>query len=627
MMITSKYPGRCRSCGTRIAVGDRVNWERGVKGVQCFCCSGELQERERARETSIDASRATACATEIPAPPGLSYLPYQRAGISYAMERSGTLVSDEMGLGKTIQAIGVINADPQVREVLVICPASLKLNWARECQRWLVRASSIEVRNGSRKASHTDELGAERVRVVIVNYDVLGKHSDLAAVPWDIVICDEAHMIKNPKTKRAKLTRALVEGAKRRLLLTGTPICNRPIELWPLLQLVAPERWDPAGRVRGTLVDAGQGAGFFRFAKRYCNAREQWVSRYKKVWDFSGSSNLPELQEELRASCMVRRLKADVLAELPPKRRQVIRLSADADAKRALKAEGTVSELADYAAMALEETGEAPAFAELSAVRHATSLAKAPLAAAAIAAALEEGDQKVVVFAHHKDVIDVLERELSRFGAAKIVGDTAHADRQAAVDRFQTDATCRVIIGSIGAMGVGLTLTAASWVVFVEMDWVPGNMSQAEDRCHRIGQTNSVLVQHLVLEGSIDDCFVEALVGKQAVIETALDKQAKLDPAPEPARTERQRKIDAEAATMTHEHCAAVHGALRLLAGWCDGATSEDGAGFSKLDTRIGHELAACERLSPRQAAFARQLVKKYRRQVGRKLLTECGLG
>lgn len=638
MLLSSKYPGKCLTCGDPIAVGDRVSWTKGVKGVKHAACSDEGKEVAAAVATSR-ATESTDC--DAPAPAGLSYLPYQRAGIAYALARRGTLIADEMGLGKTIQAIGVINGDETVRRVIIVCPASLRLNWKRELERWAVRPLTIGIANG--KLPETD--------VVIVNYDVLKKHREaLAAVAWDLAIVDEAHYCKNSKAQRTQHTQAVCALARRRVLLTGTPIANRPVELFPLLQIADPEAWDPAGKRKGVEQPAGSGCGFFRFAKRYCNAHQTSAGN-RMVWDFSGASNLPELQERLRATCMIRRLKSEVLTDLPAKRRQVIELAGGEEAvdeersawarhEEALEGLRVQVELsradedpASYAAAVDRlRAGSQLAFTEIARARHATALAKVDAALEHVENALESS-AKVVLFAHHKDLIAKLSAGLAQFSPVVLTGDTEMADRQAAVDRFQTDPACRVFLGSITAAGVGLTLTAAAHVVFAELDWVPGNVSQAEDRCHRIGQRSSVLVQHLVLSGSLDARMARILVAKQDVADRALDRLAPeasnepVIPAGETAATEgRRAALEAAAAKLTPLNILAIHDALQRLAGLCDGASTEDGMGFAKIDVRIGHSLARAARLTPKQAALGQRLVRKYRRQLGAGTLDACGL-
>jgi len=613
---------------------------------------GKIGQAEVAkREQAVEASRAQDATIEVAAPEGLAYLAFQRAGIAYALARPAVLFGDEMGLGKTIQAIGILNASPEAERVLVICPASLKLNWAREIGKWATKSRPVFVVNGK-------EPPADARGIVVINYDVLHKHiAFLRSVTWDILICDEAHYLKNRDARRTQLVTGCRETrktaavpalrAKRRVLLTGTPITNRPSELFSLINFLDPQAWP----------------NFFSYAKRYCGAfKSQWG------WDFSGASNLPELQERLRASILVRRLKKDVLTELPAKRRQVIEMPAPAGADAAIRTEleayeSRAERLAALqarvelakatddpeehrqAVQALRE-GVTALFAEMSRLRHATAVAKIPAVIDFVRDAVEASG-KVVLFAHHKDVVSAI---AEAFGneAVILVGDTPQQARQAAVDAFQNDTSVKLFIGSLTAAGVGITLTAASHVIFAELDWVPGNVSQAEDRCHRIGQTDSVLVQHLVLEGSLDATMAQRIVDKQDVIDRALDVNGKPAYAAEPdygdeedrrARQARRSYDDepvftapakAEAATadlkreqadklaaaMTAEQRQAAHTAVQMLAGMCDGAAKLDDVGFSKIDAYIGHEFASRTSLSPRQAVFAAKLARKYRRQL-----------
>jgi SWI/SNF-related matrix-associated actin-dependent regulator 1 of chromatin subfamily A len=479
---------------------------------------------------TIAASRAVSAAVNVPCPAGLSYLPYQLAGVVYAAARKNTLIADGMGLGKTIQAIGLINSDPSIRNVLVVCPASLKINWQRELVKWLTRPMSVEIANGAWPTAN----------IVIVNYDILRKwRPAIDAVSWDLLIVDEAHYVKNSKALRTKLllgakakpARGRTPAqeavapirAKRRLFLTGTPLVNRPSELWSLVEALDPH-------------DLGR--NFFGFMKRYTNAHHNGYG-----WDFSGASNLDELQQRLRSKFMIRRLKADVLTELPAKRRQIILLpqtdqAARAavaaeraaferrDAERAMaradaeRAQATGDDAAYAAAVARLKQAQGLLFEEMSRLRHETAVQKIPQVIEHLTDCLDS-EEKVVVFVHHHDVAHALKNAFPT--AAVLTGEIGMTQRQAEIDRFMTDPDCRLFIGSIQAAGVGLTLTVASHVVFAELDWVPGNISQAEDRLHRIGQTNSVLVQHLVFDGSIDARMAAVIIEKQAVIEAAID--------------------------------------------------------------------------------------------------------
>lgn len=397
------------------------------------------------------------------------------------------VVKNHIVTHNTIQALGVVNADESLRRVLVVCPASLRINWAREAERWLVRRRPIVVIEATTKPPEQ----IPRDCVVVLNYDILRKHRAwLRSVTWHLIVYDEAHYLKNDKAQRTKEALGAFSQnsrnhippipGRRKLFLTGTPIVNRPVELWPLAHACFPsefrDRW--------------------AYLKRYCDAHQtRWG------WDFSGASNLGELHEKIRQAFLIRRLKRDVLKDLPAKRRQIVELAAngcaglvreemdifnrhqkaiadlrDLRGRRADLSEGQYRE----AMLKLKDTVSV-SFAQMSKLRQLTGVAKAPRVADHISELLEEAD-KVVVMAEHLAVVAQLKE---RFGNAAVVltGETTAEDRQAAVDRFQTDPTCKVFVGTIRAAGVGITLTAASLVVFAELNWVPGSMSQAEDRC------------------------------------------------------------------------------------------------------------------------------------------------
>lgn len=320
--------------------------------------------------------------------------------------------------------------------------------------------------------------------------------------------------------------------AKRRVFLTGTPLVNRPIELWPIVRSLDP---------------TGLGKSWRAYVTRYCAAQQ---TRYG--WDVSGASNLDELQTKLRATFMVRRLKSEVLRDLPPKVRQVIDVPADGmrhllAAEEALyaghraliaKLQATVDELREQGGAAYDaavdqlRSATGVAFEEMARARLDLAVAKLPFVIEHLDAVVESTG-KVVVMCWHHEICDAL---LAHFGrsAVAVTGKVAIADRQAAVERFQSDPSCTVFVGTIKAAGVGLTLTAASTVVFAEQWWVPGDITQAEDRCHRIGQVNSVLVQHLVVDGSLDATQARTVVAKQAIIDRALDVGAKAVEPPKP---------------------------------------------------------------------------------------------
>ena len=584
----------------------------------------ELSELAQQHQRTMILSRGVDADIDIPCPEGLVMMPFQKAGTAYALGQSNTLIADDMGLGKTMQALGVINCLPEIKTVLVICPATLKLNWEREARKWLVVPTTIGVVDAKK--------GWKDANFTIINYDITHKYREqLMARTWDLLICDEAHYMKSAKARRTlyvlggstkqkgKHTYLEPIPATRKIFLTGTPIENFPVEAWTLFHALAPDVYK----------------SFWWYANRFCGATHNGYG-----YTFKGNSNLDEFQQLARETCMVRRTKAQVLTELPPKTRQLVPLPTNGNAAVvaqelnawndyqhsiiALRAELELAKAQDRdtyeAAVAHLINTVKVQLSEISRLRHETALAKVP----AVIEFLEGRSGKVVLFAHHRDVIGKFQ---SHFGdkAVTLMGGMSPEQKDAAVTRFQNDPKCEVFIGSIMAAGLGITLTAASHVVFAELDWTPGKVTQAEDRCHRIGQTDNVLVQHLVFDGSLDAKMVQTLVDKQKVIDAALDDDiADLPvlPGDEDCATKALTwKKVASAKQLTSVQIDAIHNGLQMLAGVCDGAHARDGAGFSMIDVRIGHSLANQATLTNKQAVLGQHLINKYQGQLPKELV------
>lgn len=617
-------------------------WSEYGDGAWQVSLWAQTMTREERAEAS-DASRATDAAITVPVPEGMELMPFQRAGIAYALKRDGTLIGDEMGLGKTIQAVGFANTI-DAKRILVVAPATLLVNWRNEIEKWQTLDLPIFIIRPKRV--FTGKVDGW----YIINFDIVSRYEEvLKATPWDLEVIDECQYLK---TRSAKRTLTLLGGtktdkktkqrervepveAKRKLMLTGTPIMNRPAELFPILHHLDAKRWTTFGS----------------FAKRYCGG---YANGYG--YDASGASNLEELNARLRETVMVRRLKVDVLTELSAKRRQIVTLeSEDEEVQAAVRREVETFERNEAAvAKASAEVHRAEAegdegryqeavkklravqgvaFTEMALVRHETALAKLP----AVIEHIQSTTDKILIFAWHRDVVAAICKAMTSEGVVSITGDTPNEQRQSIVERFQTDPDIRVFVGNIKAAGVGLTLTASSHVIFAELDWTPSSVSQAEDRAHRIGQRESVLVQHLVLNDLLDARMAKMIVSKQAIIDKALDHKTTIDlsadapvvpiappqsagqnaePAKADAFAERRKKLDAIAAKLTADHIAAIHEALRVVASYdSDRASSLNDVGFNKMDTMYGCELAERASLTPRQAAGAMKMVRKYRRQ------------
>ena len=421
-----------------------------------------------------------------------SLYPHQADGVAFMLSKRRVILADDMGLGKTRQAIVAMEAGAPQGKVLVVCPASLKLNWKREIQ-LVDPEASIEVLG-------VDKDTTEDPRWVIVNYDTLRKHAEkLHAVEWAGVILDEAHFIKNASQRTnycLKLlgvqadARAPVIGPEFVFLLTGTPMTSRPKDLFNLLRCVG----HPASR------------SFLSFAKRFCDAY-----RNDYGWVTTGASNLDELNL-LMKEVSIRRKKEEVL-DLPPK----IRSWVPVDISGSKAAFNAVENFLNwYAASDPSQPNDTEFLARLTKVRTALHKAKQKVVEERIRDVVSSGE-KVVVFTCFSEGI---ERHKKRLGdsAVTITGADRAEQRMAAVDAFQSDETIRVALCNIIAGGVGITLTAGTHIIFQDLDWVPANHAQAEDRCYRLGQTSRVTVEYFLAAGTLDSYISELLDGKMKLI-------------------------------------------------------------------------------------------------------------
>ena len=421
-----------------------------------------------------------------------SLYPHQADGVAFLLSKKRALLADDMGLGKTRQAIVAMEAGSPDGKILVVCPASLKLNWKREIQ-LVDPTAAIEVIG-------VDGEPADTPRWVIVNYDILSKHADrLHAIDWAGVILDEAHFIKNASQRTnhcLKLlgvqadARAPVIGPAYVFLLTGTPMTNRPKDLFNLLRCVG----HPSAR------------SFLSFAKRYCDAY-----RNDYGWVTTGASNLDELNL-LMKEVSIRRMKEEVL-NLPPKIRSWVPVDISSN-KAAFNA--IESFLNWYAGTDPSQPNDTAFLARLTRVRTALHKAKQKAVEERIRDVVA-GGEKVVVFTCFSEGI---ERHRAKLGdaAVTIAGSDTPEKRMAAVDRFQGDDNVKVALCNIIAGGVGITLTAGTHVIFQDLDWVPANHAQAEDRCYRLGQRSRVTVEYFLAAGTLDTYIAELLEQKIKLI-------------------------------------------------------------------------------------------------------------
>ena len=455
---------------------------------------------------------------------------YQIQGVNFLEKKNGrALIADEMGLGKTVQALSWIKLHPEFRKILVICPASLKINWQREIKRWT--SLEAEILNGSIPY-------ITKKNFIIINYDILSYWERLLKLKqFDVIIFDEAHYIKNNKAKRTKAFKRLVKSVPRLIALTGTPIENKPIEIYNIVKVIDPSIFPDA-------TD---------FAVEFCGAKK---TRFG--WDKNGATNTLRLNKILSSSIMIRRKKVDVLKDLPEK--QIIKVpfeinnrieydQAETEFVEFLKkkfntenlTEEILEELKQFAKRndievseelttdeirlikehKFERIASAPVLAQIEMLKQLAVKGKMDQVIEWIENFLESGE-KLVVFAVHKKVVSQLMEKFKHI-AVKVDGSVSQKQRQEAVDKFQKDVKTRLFIGNIKAAGVGITLTAASNAVIIEFPWSPGELNQAADRIHRITQTKQVTIWNLVGESTIEEKIITLLKKKEKVITKILD--------------------------------------------------------------------------------------------------------
>ncbi len=430
-----------------------------------------------------------------------SLYPFQVDGIDWLAKHLRAGLFDEQGLGKTIQAL---RAAANSKRALFVVPTVVAHNWARELERWVgAEASAIQV-----LATGRDRIRAE-CRWIVVPHSLLLVPAIVAQLHgFNTTVLDEAHFFRNPTAKRTRAfflgADAIARRSHHTWLLTGTPMPNHPGELWPMLAGIAPER------LRET--PGGKLLGYRAFLERFCVLGHNPFGNKPKV---VGVQNAAELRDRIQGFYLRRTKK---VLTLPPVRYGHVVLTADdacSDAMRKLEAK--------FGGLKGEELLDAMRRdADFSTWRHECGRLKATPAVDLLRSDFESGMRKVVVFAHHLDVIAALVDGLQDYGAVALVGSQCASERQASVDRFQNDPTVRVCVAQLTAGGVGVTLTAASDVVMVEQSFVPGDNLQCVDRCHRIGQGASLLVRFLSLAGSVDEIVAETLTRKTAMIAEVL---------------------------------------------------------------------------------------------------------
>ncbi|NXU52242.1 ZRAB3 endonuclease, partial [Turnix velox] len=444
-------------------------------------------------------------------------LPFQEKGIIFALQRSGRcMIADEMGLGKTIQAIAISYYYKNEWPLLIVVPSSLRYPWVEEMEKWIPELSPDDI---SIIQNKTDTGRISTSKVTILGYGLLTSDAQtltdtLYRQNFKVVVIDESHYMKSRNATRSKILLPVVQKACRAILLTGTPALGRPEELFMQIEALFPSRF-------GT---------WSQYAKKYCNARVRFFGK-RTHWDCRGASNLDELHQ-LLSEIMIRRLKNDVLTQLPPKVRQRIPFDLPQAAAKDLNA--TFAEW-EKLMRSLNSDATDSHFSQvmslITRMYKETAIAKAGAVKDYIKMMLENDKLKFLVFAHHLSMLQACTEAVieNKVRYIRIDGSVPSSERIHLVNQFQKDPDTRVAILSIQAAGQGLTFTAATHVVFAELYWDPGHIKQAEDRAHRIGQCSSVNIHFLIAKGTMDTLMWAMLNRKSRVTGTTLNgKKEKL---------------------------------------------------------------------------------------------------
>jgi SWI/SNF-related matrix-associated actin-dependent regulator 1 of chromatin subfamily A len=455
--------------------------------------------------------------------------------VNFAITSKKCMINDSMGLGKSIEAIGVME-HLNLKKVLIICPNSLKSNWQREIYKWTQKQShivngelsqGINIINYERLLTLADKEKNEEGKTTKARANEL-----LINHGWELIICDESHYIKQSSALRTKLVLQITANCNRVILLTGTPILNRPKEL--ITQLKAIDR----------LKDFGKE---WDYLQKYCGARQIYISRVKKVWDFSGASNIPDLRQKLE-KFTIRRLKEEVLTDLPdklihnttlelpePKTYYEIENEAKEEfyetlfgdkqfyTKTGKKAKHEQAEALLDRYMSVENKKRTTETLKIIEKLKQEAARQKVIASKDIFEELIETKTKCVVFTVHKKTAYELKNLYCQ--SVVITGDIKENERMKAIDEFESNPKILFLFATIKTGGTGLNLQFCSNVIFIELDWTPAIHKQAEDRTHRIGQKNKVNINYLIMKDTIDEDIVEILQTKSEVIEGLIEGQ------------------------------------------------------------------------------------------------------
>lgn len=426
--------------------------------------------------------------------------PYQKIGVQFFVNNKGrAILADTMGTGKTCQSLSYV-AHEEIKKTLVVCPASMKYAWAKEANKWTHLSTYVVTGKTKPEDINND------AEIIIINYDIVKKFfKELSAVRFECLILDECHYCKNSSAQRTKLVTLLSKKIPKNILLSGTPLLSRPSELFNGLSMMDPHTWN----------------NYYSYATRYCGAHHGTFG-----WNDKGASNIEELQKKI-SRYFLRRTKEQILPDLPKKRFIDIPVSLTDDAAREYQMamnsfEEFLRNIKDKSDDEVDRSKSAEALVKLGYLRQITTRGKMKHAEELIADIVESGE-KVVVFSCYNEPLEELHAKFSS-ESCLLIGSVGVEERQRMVDDFQVNPNTKIFFGGIKSAGVGITLTAATNVVFIDFPWVPADKAQATDRIHRIGSTaDSIAIYQLYANGTIDEMMSKLLEQKQKIFDQLID--------------------------------------------------------------------------------------------------------
>ncbi len=433
--------------------------------------------------------------------------PYQKVGVEFFVNNKGrAILADTMGLGKSLQALAYI-VHIKAKRSLIVCPASVKYSWEKEIKKW----TDLKFLIVNSKMDLAEEL-KEKPNVLVINYDILERFYEiLVGYGSEVMVVDEFHYIKSNTAKRTRVVKALSAYAPSVLLLSGTPLLSRPVELFNGLNIMDPTRWN----------------NWLEYTRKYCGGHSGYFG-----WDAKGATNVEELKSRI-SRYFLRRRKDEVLLDLPPKR--YIDVPVEIDTATRKEYEMALYDFKQYLKKVKKKTDkqtaktmQAEKLVKLGALRQLTTTGKIEIAYETIKNIIDSGEKVVVFSVYNKPIIELA----AKLGEECVIllGDTLEQQRKEVVDKFQDDPKVKVFLGGLKSAGVGITLTSGQNVLFIDYSWVPADHDQAQDRIHRIGQkADSVSIYQLYARNTIDDYMRKILAHKKKIFDQIIDGKESVD--------------------------------------------------------------------------------------------------